>query len=135
MIDSIDWLILNTSLLLIITVGTAYLRFHERKGTLQLFSILMSTISGLARVFRLINAPMSFQRTVDSISSRFRGKSYLIYLNSVIIISKSMKQHLKHERKLLYTQRTASFLFIEENTSTWARNSKTLVTSTDFEKQ
>ena len=46
--------------------------------------------------FGLTNAPASFQRALDLILSRFKWKTCLIYLDDVIIYSKSMEEHIDH---------------------------------------
>ena len=55
----------------------------------------------------LMNAPASVERTVDIILSRFRWKSYLVYLDEVIILSKSLDDHLRQVRDIHTTLREA----------------------------
>ena len=51
--------------------------------------------------FGLTNAPASFQRALDLILSRFKWKTCLIYLDDVIIYSKSMEEHIDHVDEVL----------------------------------
>ena len=45
--------------------------------------------------FGLMNAPVTFQRMLDILLSGYRWKSYLIYLDDIIIFSKDYDTHLK----------------------------------------
>ena len=51
--------------------------------------------------FGLTNAPASFQRALDLILSRFKWKTCLIYLDDVIIYSRSMEEHIDHVDEVL----------------------------------
>ena len=47
-------------------------------------------------LFELMNAPVSFQHTIDIILSRFKCKSFLVYLDAEIEIQKSLMTHMTH---------------------------------------
>ena len=57
--------------------------------------------------FSLFNAPTTFQRTVDILLSGYRWKTCLVYLDDVIIFSKSIEEHLKHVYEVLEILRQA----------------------------
>lgn len=46
--------------------------------------------------FGICNAPATFQRAVDILLSKYRLKTCLMYLNDIIVISKSQEDHIKH---------------------------------------
>jgi hypothetical protein len=51
--------------------------------------------------FGLRNAPATFQRAMDIILSGVKWKTFLVYLDDVIVFSKSMKDHLAHVAEAL----------------------------------
>lgn len=57
--------------------------------------------------FELKNAPASFQRAVDIIMSRVKRQSALVYLDDIIVYSKSVTKHLVHVRTMLTLLRNA----------------------------
>ena len=57
--------------------------------------------------FGLCNAPASFQRTVDIILMRYKWRTCLVYIDDIIIFSKSIDEHLKHVNEILDTLRKA----------------------------
>ena len=60
---------------------------------------------GLYRVIRmpfgLKNAPATFQRAIDIILSRVKWQYALVYLDDVIIYSKTVEEHFRHVRTVL----------------------------------
>ena len=50
---------------------------------------------------RLTNAPATFQRAMDILLSPFRWKSCLVYLDDIIIFSKSWEEHIVHVDEIL----------------------------------
>ena len=57
--------------------------------------------------FGLRNAPATFQRALDIILSEVRWQSCLIYLNDVIVLSRSTDEHLRHVDEILTLLRRA----------------------------
>ena len=57
--------------------------------------------------FGLKNAPATFQRAVDIILSRVKWETALVYLDDVIIYSRTVSDHLKHVREVLRLLRDA----------------------------
>jgi len=51
--------------------------------------------------FGLVNAPSSFQRALDIILSGLRWKTCLVYLDDVIVFSRTVDDHIRHLRDVL----------------------------------
>ena len=51
--------------------------------------------------FGLTNAPATFQRAMDILLSPFPWKSCLVYLDDIIIFSKSWEEHIVHVDEIL----------------------------------
>ena len=51
--------------------------------------------------FGLTNAPASFQRALDFILTKYKWKTCLVYLDDVIIYSKSVEDHIRHVDEIL----------------------------------
>ncbi len=51
--------------------------------------------------FGLTNAPASFQRALDLILTKYKWKTCLIYLDDVIIYSKTVEEHIDHVDEVL----------------------------------
>jgi len=51
--------------------------------------------------FGLVNAPASFQRALDIILSGLRWKTFLVYLDDVIVFSRTVEDHIRHLLKVL----------------------------------
>lgn len=51
--------------------------------------------------FGLSTAPASFQRALDMILTQFKWKTCLVYLDDVIIFSKSVEEHIQHVDEIL----------------------------------
>lgn len=45
--------------------------------------------------FGLVNTPATFQRDIDVILSWFRWRTYLVYLDDVVIFSKNIEEHIQ----------------------------------------
>ena len=46
--------------------------------------------------FGLTNAPATFQRALDTILSPFKWKTCLVYIDDIVIYSKTVEDHLRH---------------------------------------
>ena len=51
--------------------------------------------------FGLCNAPATFQRTLDILLAGLRWKTCLVYLDDVIVFSKTLDEHVKHVQDVL----------------------------------
>jgi RNase H-like domain found in reverse transcriptase/Reverse transcriptase (RNA-dependent DNA polymerase) len=51
--------------------------------------------------FGLCNAPATFQRALDMILARVKWKTALIYLDDVIVYSRSIQDHIQHVEEIL----------------------------------
>lgn len=56
--------------------------------------------------FELTNAPACFQRALDIILTKYEWQTCLVYLEDVIIFSKSLDDYIIHVDKILTTPRT-----------------------------
>ena len=50
--------------------------------------------------FRLCNAPATFQRTMDHVLGEIKGQYVMVYLDDVIIYSRTFEEHLKHIKEV-----------------------------------
>ena len=53
--------------------------------------------------FGLTNAPATFQRALDIVLTRFKWKSCLVYIDDIIIFSKTVDEHIRHVDEILTT--------------------------------
>ncbi|EXX64785.1 gag-pol fusion protein [Rhizophagus irregularis DAOM 197198w] len=58
--------------------------------------------------FGLCNAPATFQRTMDKVLHKIKEKFVLVYLDDVIIYSKTFKDHIQHLKEVLNRIRKAN---------------------------
>ena len=54
--------------------------------------------------FGLTNAPATFQRGLDMVLSKYKWKTCLVYLDDVIIFSRSVEEHIQHVDEVLPTR-------------------------------
>ena len=59
--------------------------------------------------FGLMNAPVIFQCVVNRIFRLYIGKFVLVYLDDILVFSKSVEEHLTHIRQVLNILRTQRF--------------------------
>jgi hypothetical protein len=59
--------------------------------------------------FGLSNAPATFQRMMDQVFHDIKGKSVLIYLDDILVMSNSMEEHVEHVREVLARLRKHQF--------------------------
>ena len=55
--------------------------------------------------FGLINAPATFQRLMNHVLRAYLGTFCVVYLDNILIYSKSRQEHVEHLRKILSTLR------------------------------
>ena len=57
--------------------------------------------------FGLTNAPATFQRALDTVLTRFKWKTCLVYIDDIIIYSKSVDEHIFHVYEIFTTLKEA----------------------------
>ena len=60
-------------------------------------------------LFGLVNAPVIFQTLMNKTFSRPMGKSVLIYLDDILVYSKTLEGHVKHLREVFEILKTQKF--------------------------
>jgi hypothetical protein len=58
--------------------------------------------------FGLCNAPATFQRTMDKVLQGIKDKFVLVYLDDVIIFSKTLEEHIQHVEEVMKRIRNAN---------------------------
>ena len=53
--------------------------------------------------FGLTNAPATFQRALDIVLTKFKWKSCLVYIDDILIFSKTVEDHIRHVDEILTT--------------------------------
>ena len=53
--------------------------------------------------FGLTNAPATSQRALDIVLTKFKWKSCLVYIDDIIIFSKTVEDHIRHVDEILTT--------------------------------
>ena len=61
--------------------------------------------------FGLCNAPASFQRAMDSVFAEYTWDFIFVYLDDIVVFSRTFDEHLSHLRKCLDLARTAGLKF------------------------
>ncbi len=71
------------------------------------FTCHAGTFQCVRMPFGLTNAPATFQRGLDMVLSKYKWKTCLVYLDDVIIYSKTVKDHINHVDEVLTCLREA----------------------------
>src|SRR6266536_999392 len=60
--------------------------------------------------FGLCNVPATFQRLMNQVLRKYLGKFVLVYLNDIIIYSKTFEKHKEHVKLVFKALRAASLM-------------------------
>ena len=58
--------------------------------------------------FGLNNAPVTFQRLMDSVLKEYLYKFTIVYLDDIIIFSKTKEEHIRHVKQVLHKIKQAN---------------------------
>lgn len=83
--------------------GFHQIRIKEEDIEKTAFSINGAKYEFTRMPFGLKNAPSIFQRTVDDMLRPFIGKFAYVYMDDVIIFSKTREEHMEHIRQIIET--------------------------------
>ncbi len=81
------------------------LRMHLRSKDLTIFIISFDFYKYLVMSFKLINDSTFYQHYINDVLFDYLHQFCQIYLNDIIIYSKTLKKHKKHVRLVLYKLR------------------------------
>lgn len=76
-------------------------------------------------IFGLTNAPVTFQRVADMILSQYKWKPCIIYLENVIVLSKTIKGHIRQVDEVLTTP-GKSWITLQFKNATFSKQIKYL---------
>lgn len=77
------------------------MKFDKKDNEKTAFTIQHEIYQFIRALFRLQSVPATFQRVIDLILSSIRWQSTLLYLDDIVIFSKSVEEHVQLVRKVV----------------------------------
>jgi len=80
-----------------------WIQIKEEDKWKTVFHTRLEHYEYLIMSFNLINASVMFQTFVNNVLRRYLNQFIIVYLNDILVYSKTKKEHVQHVRKVLQT--------------------------------